>query len=181
MIFGYFTDILSCAVCANVSNFNYFDLKTKVELCLQDLDTKYCPKMKRFDPQTISKDEKDAFIKTISDKSNDIDSRGHVIWKPPPNAKTGYPELKLHPPLAERFNIFSAKNPGHILYIFENNIILNRFNYEMSHLCHIKTCINPNHLSYEPKWMNSVRRNCAKTRNCSGHRSAKTEYKNCIF
>ena len=64
--------------------------------------------MKRFDPQTISKDEKDALIKTISDKSNDIDSQGHVIWKPPPNATTGYPEIKLPTPLAERFNIFSA-------------------------------------------------------------------------
>ena len=42
-------------------------------------------------------------------------------------------------------------------------------NLDISHLCHLKSCVNPSHLVAETRKMNNDRKVCAKYRHCSGH------------
>jgi len=37
---------------------------------------------------------------------------------------------------------------------------------QVSHLCHRRSCVNPNHLTYEPQWMNLKRNYCGNTGSC---------------
>ena len=37
---------------------------------------------------------------------------------------------------------------------------------QVSHLCHRKSCINPNHLVYEPQWTNLKRNYCGNSGSC---------------
>jgi len=43
----------------------------------------------------------------------------------------------------------------------------------VSHLCHNKLCITPNHLSYEPQKINNQRNSCKLNGECTGHRGQK--------
>ena len=139
--------------------------------------------MDKFDPKNISEDEKSALKNKILSNSGDIDNKGHILWALKPNKTTGYPELKLPSILANRFGIFSAKNPGHMLFIMERNLILNCVNHDMSHLCHNKLCINPQHLNYEPRWVNHARKTCVRNNVCGGHRVEQHDlhFPNCIL
>jgi hypothetical protein len=47
----------------------------------------------------------------------------------------------------------------------------------VSHICHVKTCINFNHLSYEPPIVNNNRMVCKNSGECIGHHG----YKGCIL
>lgn len=47
----------------------------------------------------------------------------------------------------------------------------------VSHLCHNKLCISPNHLSYEPPSVNLSRNCCRLDGECKGHRG----YRRCIL
>ena len=47
----------------------------------------------------------------------------------------------------------------------------------VSHLCHNKTCVKIDHLSYEPQSINNARNICFMNARCKGHRC----YPNCIF
>jgi hypothetical protein len=38
-----------------------------------------------------------------------------------------------------------------------------RWNYHVSHLCHHWWCCNPDHLVYEPEWVNQLRKCCCAT------------------
>lgn len=40
---------------------------------------------------------------------------------------------------------------------------------EVSHLCHNSLCVNPQHLSYEPHQVNTIRRACVNAGRCTGH------------
>jgi len=48
---------------------------------------------------------------------------------------------------------------------------------EASHLCHVKSCYNPNHIVLESRELNQQRNGCLAERNCRGHGSAAE----CIF
>lgn len=37
---------------------------------------------------------------------------------------------------------------------------------QVSHLCHRKTCVNPNHIVYEPQWKNLKRNYCGENGSC---------------
>lgn len=139
--------------------------------------------MERFDPKLISVDEKNTLIERINSKSKEKDLKGDIIWIPPPNKKTGYPEILLPRNLAERFNMFSPRNPGHMLFAIKNGQILKKVNHDMSHLCNNKLCVNPEHLVYEPRWVNNARKNCVKEGKCTGHHVEmhNLHFDNCIF
>ena len=40
---------------------------------------------------------------------------------------------------------------------------------EASHLCHNKKCLHPQHLRWEPKWLNAEREECRLMGYCKGH------------
>ena len=51
-------------------------------------------------------------------------------------------------------------------------------NHDISHLCHEKLCVNPAHLSHEPRHVNKRRNTCRRQgKPCTGHGT----YKNCIL
>lgn len=95
----------------------------------------------------------------------------HLIWKRSFNKKTGYPQIRLLEPNEKKMNLYHAINPGHILYAICNDVPLNRQEerFQISHLCHVKTCILPEHLNYEPEVVNKQRNRCAKSRKCTSH------------
>ena len=77
----------------------------------------------------------------------------------------GYPQMKLGAEFNDRFGS-TPQNPGKILYSIYNNIKLDIPNFEISHLCHTKLCINTKHLNYEPKSINSRRNICFDQKKC---------------
>ena len=48
---------------------------------------------------------------------------------------------------------------------------------DVSHRCHNSLCINPAHLSYEPRFINNNRMSCKGRRVCAGH----AEYLPCLL
>lgn len=44
-----------------------------------------------------------------------------------------------------------------------------RKNAEISHRCHLSSCINPEHMILESHQNNCLRRTCKKTQKCEGH------------
>ena len=49
---------------------------------------------------------------------------------------------------------------------------------DCSHLCHNNNCLNPEHLSLEPRVINHKRKQCKKQRTCTHHGDA---FADCIF
>ena len=79
---------------------------------------------------------------------------------------SGYPEMKLGVEFNERFGS-SPINPVKILLSIYFSVKLDTPNYEISHLCHTKLCIQTEHISYEPKWINARRKKCHENKICS--------------
>lgn len=48
---------------------------------------------------------------------------------------------------------------------------------DCSHLCHNTTCINTDHISLEPHYVNNNRQVCVNIRKCQGH----APYRDCIL
>ena len=64
-------------------------------------------------------------------------------------------------------------------YMLANHINITNLDSDMdvSHLCHNTICIKPDHLSYEPRYINNNRIACKGRGTCSGH----NEYRDCLF
>ena len=53
---------------------------------------------------------------------------------------------------------------------------------QVSHMCHNRRCVNINHLSLEPDFVNAGRNRCRTAGTCCGaHNSGGTAFANCIF
>ena len=74
--------------------------------------------------------------------------------------------MKLGTEFNERFGSY-APNPVKILLSIYTSSKLDRPNFEISHLCHTKLCIQTTHVSYEPKSINEKRKLCEKHEKCS--------------
>jgi hypothetical protein len=51
----------------------------------------------------------------------------------------------------------------------------------ISHLCHNKVCVLPEHLSHEPGWVNQRRRYCVNKGHCIGHEYPNGNYPDCLL
>lgn len=49
--------------------------------------------------------------------------------------------------------------------------------YDISHLCHLPSCVKPSHLNHESRSLNNLRKKCLKNLSCQGHGSDP----DCIF
>ena len=56
-----------------------------------------------------------------------------------------------------------------LAYFVEHPDVCLALNNHVSHLCHVKLCIQPAHLSYEPQAVNNSRKSCVLNGECSGH------------
>ena len=52
---------------------------------------------------------------------------------------------------------------------------------DISHVCHVSLCVNPDHLSHKDRIVNLQRDQCMARRLCKGHRYRGEDFKPCIF
>ena len=137
---------------------------------------------RRFDSNQCSDDE----LKFIVDKINRMsiatdDLPGCRRWIRS-CGRSGYPQMKLGRAFYDRFST-QPYNPGHLLYSIQNMKILDVNGYEMSHICHNKLCIKPEHFSYEPRAINKARDVCHSSNICTSHRTYESgiTYPDCLF
>lgn len=64
--------------------------------------------------------------------------------------------------------VFALANP---------HLPLQTGSYDVSHLCHNRQCVKPEHLSYEPHSVNNKRLACKNEGECGGHRG----YNDCLL
>ena len=139
----------------------------------------------KFDPNKLSQKDRDFLFNKININSTDFPDSGHLLWKNKSlnKPKNGYPRMRLEY-LEEVMGITCGISPAHILYAIRHNIVLNDETKDLSHLCHETRCISPNHVNYEPKAVNTQRRDiCVKKRICDGHYldDVKNQFPKCIF
>lgn len=120
----------------------------------------------------------DHYNQVLQEKSENVGHKGCRIWR---FATTGTPHLR-YGMLRVRFPNQAKSKPTFVhrlkYILFSRNFNLNRA-FHVSHTCHESLCINIEHLSYEPQYVNNNRQNC-KNENppyCKGH----GPYKMCIF
>ena len=80
-------------------------------------------------------------------------------------SSSGYPQMKLCKIFQDRFGDRPYR-PGHVMYSIYHNCKLNNSDLDISQLCHNKICVNlsanPEHLSYEPRFIHAARNICKK-------------------
>ena len=121
----------------------------------------------KFDPRLVSNIEKEEIIAKV-DKYT-VRNGECLDWTRSCNGH-GYPQFRLGKKFDPRFGP-GPYNPGHIMFSLSHNCVLNRVDFEMSHLCHNKKCVEVRHFNYEPKWVNLQRKICTDPtiHICQGH------------
>ena len=100
------------------------------------------------------------------------------IWKKggtgPPNQKYGTIKVKF-PGMSHSRTVYVHR----LSYMCSRKTIHLPAGLHISHLCHNTLCINPQHLSLEPQYVNNGRKDCARRvpRVCCGHGI----YPKCIY
>lgn len=111
------------------------------------------------------------------------EQNGCLLWCRSCNS-AGYPQMKLGKTFSNRF-VAKPFSPVHIAYSMEFNVVLNKPNYEISHLCHNKKCINVYHVNYETNAINASRQACCREQKCYSHYTLNGSEKNylpaCMF
>lgn len=115
-----------------------------------------------FNPKLLTKAQHSRLTARL-DRNHILQGHCH-IWSKSVNSR-GYPMIKIsvtgqgsHTYLAHR-----------IIYSLHHNTILRNKFIHISHLCHNKLCINPDHLSLEPPSINMARNTCKIEGSCLRH------------
>lgn len=90
--------------------------------------------------------------------------------------QTGYGKVKIRFPHAEAY---TTLNVHRLMYMLVHQTYNLPQSLVVSHLCHIKLCCTPGHLSLETQAVNNRRKTCTQLipKTCIGH----GEYASCIF
>lgn len=122
----------------------------------------------------ISEDRKHHYFDLIMEKT----TRDGDCWRSGAcKDKDGYPVMKFQE-LPKKDGGKSRREAVHrVVYALKKDSPLDFSGHEVSHLCHVKECINIDHLSYEPHNINVARNLCRSSNRCSGH----GPYKRCIL
>ena len=111
----------------------------------------------KFDPRVCSVDEMKALVrKTLTNCVKG--SKGCYLWGG--SLRNGYPQMKLGCHFKGRFSTKQPYSMHQVIFQINKRCVLNLAGHEISHLCHNKTCLNPKHLSYEPRHVNMTRDKC---------------------
>lgn len=71
-----------------------------------------------------------------------------------------------------------------LAYIFHHGLTLDAIRQDdmhVSHLCHNSLCIKPEHLAFEPDYVNAYRRTCVNLGHCSGHDYGNVTFPDCML
>lgn len=91
---------------------------------------------------------------------------GCLVWRGRSLSNSGYPVMTLKLP----GELTSKTRTIHrIIYSLELKKDLNQPNFQISHLCHQKLCLDITHLNYEAAAVNMQRQNCRSNGVCLGH------------
>jgi len=66
--------------------------------------------------------------------------------------------------------------PHRLVYFLTSGRACLQRSMHVSHLCNVKDCVQPAHLSYEENFVNQQRKNCFSEDRCTGHQ----EYPRCL-
>ena len=98
------------------------------------------------------------------------------------NIRSGYKQWSL-----EAVGIKTSVNVAIFVYYMHHGMDRNSLpnihtNSQISHLCHHKACINPDHLHLESAVVNNQRKACEKVKKCNGHQAVDGgEHPRCIL
>lgn len=120
-----------------------------------------------FDPSLINEDQKSEIKARIANSSEILEEKSCILWTKSCSG-TGYPQFSIGKKYESEFGP-RQYNPGHVLYSIKHSVVLNTKGMDLSHRCHLKKCINIEHLSYEPKYVNYQRKTCVDEKKCFGH------------
>lgn len=109
----------------------------------------------------LSEDEKQ-FLKSKVYKFN-ISDNGCHIWYGPHN-KDGYAIIR--PQFRGKRITLTVHR---LVYFISNDFHFENLEFHVSHKCHMKKCVNVQHLSFEPAAINVERNLCKADGECRGH------------
>ena len=123
-----------------------------------------------FDPDKLTLEEKDFILNKIENNTSVSPTSSCILWAKKAQ-KNGYPQMKLNSKIAAKFgNPDRPFNPASILYSIKKNVVLLKVtDMRLSHLCHVKFCVNLEHLIIEPLATNIQRNGCRGNHKCVGH------------
>jgi hypothetical protein len=138
------------------------------------------PLAKILDPGRISPADRQHIMARVF---TNCEERGDcLMWSQSVNS-SGYPQMRIK--LANGAGAYALVH--RLVYAIKSGRVLEpphpgEMQYEVSHLCHNKTCMRFDHLVYEPKAINSDRRSCKSNGICHReHHFYRASYPNCII
>lgn len=111
--------------------------------------------------EELSESEKH-FLKSKLHKFNE-DSQGCHIWYGSCN-RDGYAIIR--PQFRGKRITLTVHR---LVFFFSRNCSFENLDYHVSHKCHVKKCVNVQHLSFEPALINLERTICFLNNVCVGH------------
>jgi len=127
---------------------------------------------KVFDPNLLTLEYRNTLINRFNVRSDEIGDC--KIWRGAHNS-SGYPQAKIRDPITGNLRVMSVHR---VLYSILSGNDLGRHNYQVSHLCHTKSCLTFRHLIFEPAAINTQRNECKGAGQCGGHGNDNPD---CIF
>ncbi len=109
---------------------------------------------------------------------------GCFLWTGPKNKCKSSREDACYGRIRARFpdDTKSRHYYAHRLtYMIHHNITSIPHNLHISHLCHNTLCVNIQHLSAEPQYVNNTRQRCSCDGVCSKHSLGDVIYPDCMF
>lgn len=108
---------------------------------------------------------RNTLIHRINNKS--LIANGCKLWTGATNS-SGYPQMRIKDPSSGDWLTFSVHK---IVYGLAFGNELGNVLFQVSHLCHKKSCVEITHLNYETVATNCQRFQCRQLNECSGHRN----------
>lgn len=110
------------------------------------------------------------YDKIYSQKSHLLTHGSHLLFRNDVNQ--AYKQMQVTLPSSKRVRFYVHQ----VIVLKKLNCLSMEKGLETSHLCHIKNCVNPDHISAEPRHINNNRIHCSRERAdtsdpsyCCGH------------
>lgn len=111
----------------------------------------------------------DVLSKKIDAKVSIETNNGCKLWR----TESDYPKMRVKFPGKGEKTYYVHR----LVVMISLKVKILPDDFEVSHLCHNKSCCNLEHLSLEPHYVNGKRMQCKTQSKCQGH----DEYPNCLL
>ena len=100
-----------------------------------------------------------------------LSARGHLVVEGV--EKDAYSKVRIYL-RGQSYSVNRAK----ACYYVDNDFVPLPSNLQLSHLCHVKSCCHPDHITMESAATNNSRKKCFEAKMCLGHSD---NVKDCVF